>query len=40
LYLPEEWLCGDFRRETGFDVHALLDHLVPRPGPFRDGEAE
>ena len=28
LYVPEEWLQDDFRRATGFDATALLDHLV------------
>ena len=41
LYVPEEWLGEDFRRETGFDARRLLDHLVqvvaglrmPNPAP-------
>src|SRR5262245_17111024 len=28
LYVPEEWLHDDFRRQTGFDAKKLLDHLV------------
>jgi len=28
LYVPEEWLDDDFRRQTGFDAKKLLDHLV------------
>ncbi len=35
LYVPEEWLRDDFRRETGFDAHKLLDHLVHVVADFR-----
>jgi len=35
LYVPEEWLCDDFRRDTGFDAGALLDRLVQAVANFR-----
>ncbi len=28
LQVPEEWLREEFTRETGFDAHKLMDHLV------------
>jgi hypothetical protein len=28
LYVPEEWLGGEFQRATGFDATKLLDRLV------------
>jgi len=35
LYVPEEWLRDDFRRDTGFDANALLDRLVHLVANFR-----
>jgi 5-carboxymethyl-2-hydroxymuconate isomerase len=35
LQVPEEWLDADFRRATGFDAGALLDHLVAVVAGFR-----
>jgi hypothetical protein len=35
LYVPEEWLREDFRRDTGFDANTLLDHLVQAVASFR-----
>jgi len=35
LYVPEEWLREDFRRDTGFDANALLDRLVQTVANFR-----
>ena len=35
LYVPEEWLREDFRRDTGFDAVALLDRLVQAVANFR-----
>ena len=35
LYVPDEWLHEDFRRDTGFDAHALLDRLVRAVATFR-----
>jgi hypothetical protein len=35
LYVPEEWLREDFRRDTGFDAHKVLDHLVQAVAAFR-----
>lgn len=28
LQVAEEWLTDEFKASTGFDAHALLDHLV------------
>jgi len=38
LFVPEEWLRDDFRRDTGFDAGALLDRLVQAVADFRMGE--
>jgi hypothetical protein len=35
LYVPEEWLREDFRRDTGFDAGSLLDRLVKAVANFR-----
>lgn len=35
LYVPEEWLQEDFRRDTGFDANSLLDRLVQAVANFR-----
>jgi hypothetical protein len=46
LYVPEEWLRDDFRKETGFDARRLLDHLVQvvanlrMPNPVADAPAK
>ena len=35
LYVPEEWLREDFRRDTGFDAAKVLDRLVKAVATFR-----
>src|SRR5882672_2046224 len=35
LYVPEEWLSDDFRRDTGFDASTVLDRLVKAVANFR-----
>jgi len=35
LYVPEEWLREEFRRDTGFDANKVLDHLVQVVANFR-----
>jgi hypothetical protein len=35
LYVPEEWLREDFRRDTGFDAAKVLDRLVHAVANFR-----
>jgi hypothetical protein len=35
LYVPEEWLRDDFKRDTGFDAASVLDRLVQAVATFR-----
>ena len=35
LFVPEEWLREDFRRQTGFDAKKLLDRLVDVVANYR-----
>jgi 5-carboxymethyl-2-hydroxymuconate isomerase len=35
LYVPEEWLREDFKRDTGFDAARVLDRLVQAVANFR-----